>query len=133
MILHVRAVEAKDLPKMDVIGKSDPFLTFRINVSKETYKTKFIKQTLDPKWNEEFHIPVPNQDCVLHVELFDMDKVSANDLISTRDFELNHFKVGEVYEDWYHFFKAPGVDKPGSVYLVFHLANNGDTPFVRKQ
>lgn len=132
MILHIRAVEAKDLPKMDVVGKSDPFLKFRVTPSKETYKTKFVKQTFEPKWNEEFHIPVPNQDSVLHVELFDMDKVSADDLISTRDFELNHFKVGEVYEDWYNFFKAPGVDKPGCVHLVIHLANAGDTPFAGK-
>lgn len=133
MILHIRAIEARDLPKMDAVGKADPYLTFQLDQSPEIFKTNFVKQTFDPVWNEVFHIPIyDGKDNILHVELFDMDKVSADDLISTRDFEVNNFKVGEVTDNWFDFFAAPKAEKPGKVHLIFHLANPEDEPFVPK-
>ena len=131
MILHVKAVEARDLPKMDAIGKSDPFLTFQLNQTSEKQKTKYIKQTLDPVWNEDFHFPLtPNSDNILHVEVFDMDKVSDDDLISNRDFDIKSFKPGEVYDDWYDFFPGPKAKTAGKVHLIFHVASFEETPFV---
>lgn len=133
MILHIRAVEAKGIPKMDVIGKADPYLSLRLSSSSTQYKTKVVKKCYEPVWNEEFHIKVnPASDEVLHLELYDWDKVSNDDLISTRDFEIAAFVPGKVSDIWTTFFKAPKVKKPGKVHLVFHLANEGDTPFVEK-
>lgn len=132
MILHIRAVEAKDLPKMDVVGKADPYLLFQIKGITEQWRTKDIKQTFDPTWNEEFHIPIEDvEGAVLHIELYDWDKVSSDDLISTRDFDIKNWELGKIYEDWYEFFAAPKVEKPGKVHLFFHLAKEGDPPFIQ--
>lgn len=134
LVLNIRAVEAKDLPKMDLIGKCDPYLLFKTSYSKETYKTNFIRKTYEPKWNETITIPVPPQasDGIIHVELFDWDQIKKHDLISTHDFQINSFQLGKVIELWYSFFPAPKVKKPGKVHLIFHLANEGDTPFKEK-
>ncbi|KAK8842498.1 hypothetical protein M9Y10_026089 [Tritrichomonas musculus] len=134
MILHVRAIEARDLPKMDVIGKVDAYLKFKLSSDLEhKQKTHVIKKNYNPVWNEEFHFKVdPSKNEVLHAELYDWDKVSANDLISTHDFEISSFQPGRVIEIWETFFPAPKVHKPGRVHLVFHLANEGDEPFVEK-
>lgn len=135
MILHVRACDAKDVPKMDVgTGTCDPFLVFKLRSKpNERHKTKVIKKTYEPVWNEEFHFPIKKGvDEVLHVELKDWDRLSANDLISTRDFEINSFQLGKVIDWRDSFFVAPKVEKPGRVHLIFHLANEGDEPFKEK-
>ncbi|KAK8846420.1 Protein Aster-C [Tritrichomonas musculus] len=133
MILHIRAIEAADIPQMDFGGKADPYLTFQLDKSPEIFKTKVVNQNFNPIWNQVFDIPIyegnPN---ILHVELVDMDKLKSDDLISTRDFEINHFKLGEVTEDWFDFFPSPKVESPGKVHLIFHLANPEDEPFIPK-
>mgnify|MGYP001026844503 CR=1 FL=1 len=104
-ILHLKILEAKDIPKMDVIGTADPFVLFKVSPSPEKYQTKVIKQNPKPVWNEEFHIPfMQDKSAVLHMELFDWDKVSLNDLISTRDFEIDKYEDGKVIDQWYEFY-----------------------------
>lgn len=135
MILHIKAIEAKDVPKMDFIGKSDPFLKFTLNTSSQEYRTKTIKKTLAPVWHEEIHIPITSEmNDLLHISLYDEDKISKSDLISTRDFPVSDFPIGKVIEDWYDFSPNPKLAKKsisgGKVRLIFHLANSGDEPFI---
>jgi Ca2+-dependent lipid-binding protein len=42
MILQIKFVEAKGLAKMDLIGKSDPYCTLRMNSSKKFKKSKLL-------------------------------------------------------------------------------------------
>ena len=134
MILHLRIIEAKDIPKMDVIGTADPFVLFKLTPSLEEYQTRVIKQNTTPVWNETFHIPFnPNTKPILHMELFDWDKCTANDLISTRDFQIGEYEPGAVFDKWYEFFAAPKVKKPGQVHLVFHIAEPNEEPFVKRE
>eukprot|EP00741_Cyanophora_paradoxa_P015630 tig00020903_g15087.t1 len=55
IVAHI--IEARDLPVMDLNGKSDPFIT--VQFGSEMKKTKTIRKTLNPTWNEsltfEFH------------------------------------------------------------------------------
>lgn len=135
MILHVRACDARDVPRMDIgAGTCDPFLVFKLKSKpKDRIKTRVIKKTYEPVWNEEFHIPIKDgMNEVLHVELKDWDRMSANDLISTRDFEISSFQLGKVIDWRDYFFVAPKVEKPGRVHLIFHLAKEGDEPFKEK-
>ncbi|KAK8880656.1 Protein Aster-C [Tritrichomonas musculus] len=134
MILHVKAVGAIDVPKMDLIGKADPFLVLIYSKTKEKFKTKVCKKTYTPIWDEEFHIPVEkDQDSFIHAELYDWDRASSNDLISTRDFPINSFKSGVVIDDWYEFNAAKKIPKPGRVHLIFHLALPSQNAFKSSQ
>ncbi|ORX90809.1 C2 calcium-dependent membrane targeting, partial [Basidiobolus meristosporus CBS 931.73] len=56
-ILTVTIVQAKDLVAADSNGLSDPYVRVRSG-RKALYKTKAIKKTLEPKWNETFTIPL---------------------------------------------------------------------------
>ena len=92
---------------------------------------KYKKNTDIPVWNEEFHLPITsNMGDVLHVELYDKDDVSKDDIISTMDFRVNSFPVGKVTDTWYNFNPAKGVKSGGKVRLVFHLDRSGQTPFI---
>ena len=56
--LHIKICEAKDVLKMDVGGKSDPYVTLRLKSQdkKSAQKTQVISNTTDPIWNQEFDI-----------------------------------------------------------------------------
>lgn len=130
MILHIKVIEAKDVPKMDVVGYSDPYVKFTYDKGPGTYQTRYIEQTLTPVWNEEFHIAIlDKKEGLIKAFLYDFDKVSNDDLISTKDFPINSFQIGKVVDNWYEFVAAPKAKKPGCVHLVFHLALPSQTPF----
>ncbi|KAK8836641.1 Protein Aster-C [Tritrichomonas musculus] len=132
LILYVHAVEAKDVPKMDVIGKCDPFMVFRLNSKPtETWKTKDIKQTFEPHWDQVFKIPINSDNTLetLHIELFDKDDFTDDDLISTKEFQVSSFQLGKIVDAWYDFLPHKRVKKGGKVHLIFHLANENDAPF----
>lgn len=54
--VKIGIVAAKDLPRMDTFGNSDPYV--KVQLDRKTKKTKIIKNTLYPQWNEYFVLPV---------------------------------------------------------------------------
>jgi Ca2+-dependent lipid-binding protein len=44
---------ARNLPRMDTFGLSDPFCMVSLGKS-EKQKTRVVKRNLNPEWNEEF-------------------------------------------------------------------------------
>lgn len=55
--LRVDVLNAENLPAADRNGYSDPYCKFELN-GQEVYKTKILKKTLNPAWNEFFECPV---------------------------------------------------------------------------
>ena len=52
-------MECKDLKKMDILGKSDPFVrVFLMPGNHKELKTKIIKKNLNPLFNEVFKFVV---------------------------------------------------------------------------
>lgn len=50
-------IEARDIPKMDVLtGSADPFVVLHLG-DKES-KTRVVKHSLTPVWDEEFSFPL---------------------------------------------------------------------------
>lgn len=130
MRLHVKAIEANDVPKMDTIGKSDPYLEFRLSTSSQVWKTKYKKNTYKPVWNQQFDLPITTQgDDVLTVTLYDYDTVSKSDKISYLDFPIRDFVEDEITDKWYDFTSTKSSRKGGKVRLAFHYAQPGVPPF----
>lgn len=77
-ILRVKVVRATKLLKMDLLGLSDPYVKLRLGGEKlPSKKTTIKKKTLNPEWNEEFKLSVKDPlSQVLHIDVFDWDKVS---------------------------------------------------------
>ena len=103
-MLQVYVISAHDLPKMDVMGKSDPY----VNVYGCDYRDKFkcgqtevIKKELNPVWDESCKNPfyIPFLVCKkLKFVIFDWDKVGGHDKIGTAkfDFRCDEFNVEKV-------------------------------------
>ena len=121
MELHVRVVEAKDIEKMDTIGKSDPFVKIKFVGTYQRGVTKIQKNTLTPIWNEEFHFPChnPNKQ-VFKLKMLDHD-VAADDLMSTLEIPVATLEPGKIKDQWFEMQPFKAGKKGGLIHLVFHL------------
>ena len=143
-ILHIKIQEAEDLPIMDVNSLIDAtvrclLLPNRSLSSKR--KTRVVKNSLSPVWNEEFTYKVSRDELrerVLEVTLWDYDRRGSNDFVgglrlggspslggnreewmdSVRD-EAVHWKAmlahpGEWVEEWHTLRPSMDPMAPGS-------------------
>merc|ERR1711862_875898 len=74
-------VEGKNLPKMDLLSKSDPYLCVFIETESNAYKfcarTEYIKNNCNPVWNplevEDEDLDSSNDDIRFKLEVLDFD------------------------------------------------------------
>ena len=78
--LRLGLMRANNLPKMDMTGKADPYVTFDILGHKQ-HKSKTIKNTLDPEWKEEFVFDITDDKSELVLKVWDWDRMSKDECI----------------------------------------------------
>ena len=135
-MLNIQVIEAKDVPAMDRNGKSDPFIKLYLLGPKSgdkigEVKTKIIKKTLNPVWNEEYHFPIKSLGTdVLHMSFKDWNALGKDDPISKYDLYMKDLIPGKVYDKWISFVPDKGVPKGGLIHLKYHLATPETYAFV---
>eukprot|EP01121_Diplochlamys_sp_Union-15-3_P007886 TRINITY_DN2042_c0_g1_i1.p1 TRINITY_DN2042_c0_g1~~TRINITY_DN2042_c0_g1_i1.p1 ORF type:complete len:300 (+),score=60.62 TRINITY_DN2042_c0_g1_i1:52-900(+) len=100
--LSVRVIVklASGIPKVDLFGKADPYCILQIG-SGPTVKTRTIKGTLNPVWNECFDLPVSDPSSqLLRVIVRDWDRFSADDTIGEGSAPLALLKAGIENDIW---------------------------------
>eukprot|EP01080_Neovahlkampfia_damariscottae_P009265 gene9265-1352_t len=91
--IFIRIIEAKNLPSLDVIGKTDPYVV--INYGKlNQLKTHTVKHNLNPIWNEEFFIEFDETIDEINIKLFDYHLIKKHVLIDDLLFKISQMKVG---------------------------------------
>ncbi|KAK9969249.1 hypothetical protein ABG768_027442 [Culter alburnus] len=104
-VVRVHVLEARDLVAKDtymmglVKGKSDPYTVLR--VGNKQFKTKTIKETLNPRWNEVYEFVIheaPGQE--LEVELFDED-TDADDFLGRFSLDCGDVRKDREMDEWY--------------------------------
>ncbi|KAM4626112.1 extended synaptotagmin-3 [Discoglossus pictus] len=104
-VLRVYLIKAKDLIPKDtylkgiIKGKSDPYAVLR--VGNQTFKSRTIKENLNPVWNElyEFVVhEVPGQD--LEMDLYDEDP-DKDDFLGSLLLGLEGVMKDRVVEEWF--------------------------------
>jgi len=100
-------IEAKELLPMDFNGKADPFVKMYVlpdPKKKSKQKTKTVKVSLAPKWNENFvwHFPssIVLSETSLRISMFDWDRITQNDFMGQMTFGFEELSRGPV-EGWY--------------------------------
>ncbi|KAH8974268.1 hypothetical protein BDL97_01G093000 [Sphagnum fallax] len=79
-ILEVTVLRAKNLLKMDVLGKADPYVKLQLVNTLMSKKTQTKMNTLNPEWNETFKLLVQDpksQSLELHV--YDWDRIGTDE------------------------------------------------------
>eukprot|EP00249_Psilotum_nudum_P017241 c26229_g1_i1 orf=519-2684(-) len=117
--VQLEILEAVNLKPADRNGLADPFV--KVLVASYQFKTKIQKKTLEPKWQEEFRIPiaswnVPNN-VIIHVR--DKDYIIDDSLGHCR-FPLAKFRGGQRHDIW---LPLEGV-KTGKLHLAITVLEN---------
>eukprot|EP00960_Hanusia_phi_P041735 755138-Hanusia_phi.AAC.10 len=70
---------ASNLPKMDVIRKSDPYCVAYVDgeVRQDVYMTKTVNSSLDPTWNENFKWALYQDVTCITIAVWDRDNVMS--------------------------------------------------------
>jgi Ca2+-dependent lipid-binding protein len=126
----VTVIEAKDVPKMDTVGKCDPFCFVALVGSRLVYRTRIMKKTYTPVWNEtvSFLLTNPNTD-VLTILLKDEDMI-VDDAIGNVDIPLAPYLNGPELERWSPLTPAKGVKDPGQVHYKLRVCQAPPMPYV---
>ncbi|KAK6463826.1 C2 domain-containing protein [Scheffersomyces coipomensis] len=109
-ILTINVLRAENLPAADRNGKSDPYVELYLNTDKESFfKSKKIKKTLDPTWNETTTVQIINKhDSFIKLVCNDWDmgpekddllgigKIPLKDVSAKEPFEVTLPLVGET-------------------------------------
>ena len=88
-LLRVHLIGAKGLKPADRNGKSDPYV--RLLIAGQRAKSKTIKATLDPKWDETFEFACVRGDLLKHdlqLRVFDWDLASTDDKLGDASLSL---------------------------------------------
>lgn len=127
MILHLHVIEASDIPVMDN-DKSDPYCVIQlIPQSDFKAKTEVVFNSLSPKWNQEFYIPISNvQISSLYLSMYDKDEYK-DDIISTLILPIGTMQVGMIIDQWYTMIPSEQVHKGGMIHLVTQLMQNNQS------
>ncbi|XP_073106873.1 synaptotagmin-5-like isoform X2 [Elaeis guineensis] len=84
-VLSVSVISAANLPAMDITGKSDPYVVLKLMKTEMRNRTRVVKESLNPIWDETFDFLVEDGlHDLLILEVWDHDmlkKVSENILI----------------------------------------------------
>ncbi|XP_047342520.1 synaptotagmin-4-like [Impatiens glandulifera] len=73
-VLSVTVISADDLPSVDLMGKSDPFVILITKKSEQKYKTRVVNNSLNPVWNQTFDFVIEDAlHDLLTLEVWDHD------------------------------------------------------------
>jgi Ca2+-dependent lipid-binding protein len=87
--LRVEVLDAANLPAADRNGYSDPYCKFLLD-GKEIYKTKTVKKTLHPAWNEAFDTPIRSRiGADFKVDVYDWDFADSADHLGAAVIDTN--------------------------------------------
>jgi Ca2+-dependent lipid-binding protein len=95
-------IEARNLIAADRSGKSDPYVKFFVDgKANDKWKTKKIKQNLNPYWNETFQLtadkPLEKTTKILF-KVFDYDRLKSDDPLGTVEFSTTDLpKLGSDF------------------------------------
>ncbi|THU71670.1 hypothetical protein C4D60_Mb04t03920 [Musa balbisiana] len=84
-ILNVKVIKGTNLEVRDVLS-SDPYVV--LTLGQQRAQTAVIKSDLNPVWNEELKLSVPQNYGALKVQVFDQDVLSSNDIMGEADVDL---------------------------------------------
>jgi C2 domain/XYPPX repeat (two copies) len=130
-MVTIKIVEARGIKAADFGGTSDPFVELRIRGDTQALKTKTIKKTLNPYWNEEFTLyPKDVEKDYIEMKLYDYDAGTSNDLIGGLEIPVAALVNKPPTDSWREWGKKKGpgnyvTGKHGEVHLIVEFRKAG--------
>lgn len=108
-VVQVTIVEARNLPKMDLLRSIDPYcLIFCASATDGpnttgavSFKTEIKNKNRHPVWDEECEIPIVGSVNMLTATVFDHDDLFSDDFVGCCHVQLYDLEPGVEVDDWY--------------------------------
>ncbi|KAJ3439521.1 wd40 repeat [Anaeramoeba flamelloides] len=99
--LVFKLMKGRNLAVRDVSGKSDPYVMLSIG-KEQQYKSRIIKQNLNPVWNEIYVFGLKNLNTKVKLECWDWDRLSSDDEMGDKIINLSNeeLKSGITATKW---------------------------------
>jgi len=100
---------ATNCAAMDRGGTSDPYAVVTSTLSDQKFKTKIIKKSLNPTWEQEFIIygdTLRDDEEFLFIAVWDKDMIS-DDFLGEIEIKLNDLPKNQLVDDWYTLYNEP--------------------------
>ena len=103
--VKVDIIEARNLPKMDLIGSCDGYCKVWLS-TRATFvrETKVVKNSKNPSWNESFSFTFDKSSLdfiSLNIDVYDWDRVGGHDLVSRLSIPLATLEDTGVDGKWF--------------------------------
>mmetsp|Transcript_23793 Transcript_23793/g.23563 ORF Transcript_23793/g.23563 Transcript_23793/m.23563 type:complete len:164 (-) Transcript_23793:460-951(-) len=98
-MLTVNVVDAQDLLAMDSSGLSDPYVI--LECENQTFQSKHIQATVNPKWNEEFKFNIEHGTGNLKLIVMDRDTEDNDDYLGEVSIKLSQLKDQMKHDQLY--------------------------------
>ncbi|XP_050368771.1 C2 domain-containing protein At1g53590-like isoform X2 [Argentina anserina] len=120
--LKVEIIEASEMKASDLNGFADPYVTGQFGVYQ--FKTKIRKKTLNPKWFEEFKIPVITWDSpnLLAIEVHDKD-IFVDDTLGNCSINIGDLRDGVRHDMW---LPLQSIKTAGRLHLAVTVLQNNE-------
>lgn len=89
-LLKVAVIRGTNLVATDLLNStSDPYVM--VSLGKQTVKTRTVKRSLNPEWDDELTVGVPSPTVQLKVEVMDKDRFSKDEFLGGTKVDLEPF------------------------------------------
>ena len=124
LIMHIYAIEAINIPKMDMMSKTDPYVVFRFERDNIGIKTKALDNTLTPQWNELVNLTITHINEDLIIEIWDKN-IKKDKMICSTKLNIKKYLDEEPHYEWIQMGKV-------FLNLIIQVKQEGQT-FINSQ
>ncbi|XP_051123035.1 probable ADP-ribosylation factor GTPase-activating protein AGD11 [Andrographis paniculata] len=120
-LIHVTIVRGTNLAVRDMVS-SDPYVI--LSLGNQSTKTRVIKNSLNPVWNEKLMLSIPQEIPPLKLYVYDKDTFSTDDFMGNADIDINPLlSAAKVSE---------GSSDNGPTQATANVETNKDTTIIRE-
>ncbi|CAF0860463.1 unnamed protein product [Adineta steineri] len=118
-VLDVAILEGRSLKNCDFIGQNDAYVEVYMS-KKYKQRTRTIKNSNNPTWNEELRFNIHKGDDTIHFDVYDDDLI-GRDTIGKCSIKLKKvFEEGE-FDEWIKLPSLLGIRFRGEIHVVMNF------------
>ncbi|CAF0949536.1 unnamed protein product [Adineta steineri] len=117
--LEVIIAEGRSLKDCDIIGQNDAYVEIYLD-KKYKQRTKIIKNSNNPVWNERFTFNIHKGDDTIHFAVYD-DDVVGRDSIGNGKVKLKHVFDDNRFDEWVKLPAHLGLSSHGEIHVIMNF------------